>query len=66
MMLNVVKSASPSKLVDSVCVALGYGHNPYTWIENYCEEMIEEHSGIHSKLNIFELFFPLYIYLFYS
>ncbi len=32
----------------SYCDALGYKHMPYTWIEEVCEEMLEEKLGKHT------------------
>jgi hypothetical protein len=30
-------------LLNSLCQSLGYGHQPYTWLEEICDEMVDEH-----------------------
>ena len=35
----------------SYCDALGYKHMPYAWIEEVCEEMLEEKLGTHTICN---------------
>ena len=29
-------------IVENVCNNIGFNHSPYSWIENYCEDMIED------------------------
>jgi len=57
MIMNVAKYAAPTQLLESVCVSLGFKHKPHTWIEELCEEIVEDHSqemtdvmGQHLKL----------------
>lgn len=42
----------------SFCDTLGYNHSPYGWLEDLCEEMLEERLGtlfiIHVSCSIFE------------
>ena len=43
--MRVAKYISSSSLADNICPAIGFSHNPYTWIENHCEAMMEDHNG---------------------
>ena len=29
-------------IIENVCDNIGYNHSPYSWIENYCEDIIED------------------------
>ena len=43
---KVALSPSNVDIVESICGTLGYNHSPYTWIEEKCEEMIDDFSGL--------------------
>jgi hypothetical protein len=30
-------------LLESLCQSIGYGHQPYTWLEEICDEMVGDH-----------------------
>jgi hypothetical protein len=32
-------------VVESVCGMLGYRHQPYSWIETHCEDMVDDRAG---------------------
>lgn len=34
----------PKQVVEDVCKDLGYFHQPYVWLEEYCDEMMDDHS----------------------
>jgi endonuclease III len=33
------------EVVENVCESIGYNHQPSAWIEDYCEEIVEDHEG---------------------
>lgn len=41
-MNNKVNKVKVEEIVDNVCDGLGFNHSPYSWVEDYCEEMIED------------------------
>lgn len=36
----------PTQVIENVCRTLGYYHQPYVWLEEYCDEMMEDYSGV--------------------
>eukprot|EP00607_Mallomonas_marina_P006571 CAMPEP_0182432244 /NCGR_PEP_ID=MMETSP1167-20130531/55069_1 /TAXON_ID=2988 /ORGANISM="Mallomonas Sp, Strain CCMP3275" /LENGTH=195 /DNA_ID=CAMNT_0024619503 /DNA_START=315 /DNA_END=902 /DNA_ORIENTATION=+ len=42
--MNVAKSTTPTQLLDAICQSVGFSHNPHTWIEEHCEDIVEDHS----------------------
>lgn len=36
---------SNSQVVENVCESLGFNHQPSAWMEDLCEEMVEDHEG---------------------
>ena len=45
MIKKVALSYGNTDVVESICSTLGYNHSPYTWIEDKCDEMIDDYSG---------------------
>jgi len=41
-MNNKKNKVKLEEIVDNVCDGLGFNHSPYSWLEDYCEEMIED------------------------
>lgn len=48
---KVALSPSNVDIVEGICGTLGYNHSPYTWIEEKCEEMIDDFSGLLDFIN---------------
>lgn len=44
LIMNVVKYPTPSQIVEVICSTLGFSHQPYIWMEHYCEELVEDYS----------------------
>jgi endonuclease III len=33
------------EVVENVCESIGFSHQPSAWIEDYCEEIVEDNEG---------------------
>ena len=47
-MKGVRSQQTNPEVVEHVCESLGFNHQPSAWIEDYCEEIVEDNEG---KLN---------------
>ena len=48
----------PSKngpIVEEVCENLGSNHLPYSWIETYCDEIMDDYAGKIYMANSFDI-----------
>ncbi len=46
-------------LEEGFCNGLGYNHSPYAWLENVCDEMIDDKLGEWCLLVVIMLFVAL-------
>lgn len=42
LVLNVVKEPNTESLVANICNSIGFDHRPHVWLEEQCEEIMEE------------------------
>ena len=45
-MKAVTVDQANSEVVENVCESLGYSHQPSAWMEEYCEEIVDENEGM--------------------
>lgn len=61
MKLSSKNSLSLQNIVDNSCSKLSLNHSPYIWIEDYCEDIIENHGETIVDVSILFLYYTVFI-----